>query len=429
MRDLTLFIFVFATLPFCVMRPYVGLLMWSWLGYMNPHRLAYGPAHNFPFVMLVAAATLLGLLFSREPKRMPWNALTVTWILFVVWISITTMFALNSDDAVEYWQRVIKIQAMVLVTLLVITDKRRIDWLVWVVAGSIAFYGVKGGLFTIAKGGQNRVWGPDGSFIEGNNEVALALVVTVPLIYYLYTITTRVWVRRALLGVMGLCGLAILGSYSRGALVAVLAMLALLWLKAGARLWVLPLIVVVAGLGMAFMPEQWTARMSTIEDSRLDTSALGRINAWWFAYHLANDRPAVGGGFKTFQAPQFAIYAPDPQDVHDAHSIYFQVLGEQGYVGLALFLTLAVLIALTGSSIIRATRRVEDLKWAAQLAAMLQVSFAGYAVGGAFLGLAYFDLPYQLMALMVVLKVIVSQHLRVLATAPRPVAHTATVYD
>jgi probable O-glycosylation ligase (exosortase A-associated) len=429
MRDVLLLVVVLALLPFCVARPYIGLLVWSWLGYMNPHKLTWGFAFNFPFVQLVAVATILGLVLSREPKRIPLNALTITWLLFVAWMGLTTIYALNTEDSGDYWMRVIKIQVMVLITLMVVNDRQRIDWLVWVIAGSIGFYGLKGGVFTVLTGGENRVWGPEGTFIGGNNEVAFALVVIFPLIYYLFTVTTHVWLRRILIAAMVLCGLAILGSYSRGALLAILAMLAVLWLKAGARLWVLPIIVVAGALAFTFMPEQWLERMGTISSYQRDGSALGRINAWWFAFNLANDRPLLGGGFKTFTPELFKLYAPNPTDVHDAHSIFFQVLGEQGYVGLILFLTMGALIAVTASSIIRSCRGVQDLAWAARLAAMLQVSFVGYAVGGSFLGLAYFDLPYQLMALLVVLNVVVRQKLRAMSAALAPGVQAATVYD
>jgi probable O-glycosylation ligase (exosortase A-associated) len=160
------------------------------------------------------------------------------------------------------------------------------------------------------------------------------------------------------------------------------------------------------------MPPQWYEKMGTIETYDQDQSALGRINAWGFAMNVAKDRPVLGGGFHAFSADQFRRYAPNPDDVHDAHSIYFQVLGEQGYVGLGLFLLLSILTLALGSRIMRLTRDREDLKWAHDLAAMLQVSFAGFGVGGAFLGLAYFDLPYQLMAIMILTYSIVRAELQ-----------------
>ena len=138
---------------------------------------------------------------------------------------------------------------------------------------------------------------------------------------------------------------------------------------------------------------------------------MGRINAWWFAFNLAKDHPLTGGGFNTFTPRLFQIYAPEPDDFHDAHSIYFEILGEQGFVGLGLFLSLGAITLLTARRVARQARRHKQLAWAGDLASLVQVSLIGYAVGGAFLGLAYFDLYYHLIAIVVVLQAIVSRSL------------------
>ena len=87
--------------------------------------------------------------------------------------------------------------------------------------------------------------------------------------------------------------------------------------------------------------------------------------------------------------------------MHDAHSIYFEILGEQGFVGLALFLGFAFLAFMETQRIRKATRDDPEKAWAFDLATALQASAIAYGVGGAFLGLAYLDLPYQLVALVV----------------------------
>ena len=101
--------------------------------------------------------------------------------------------------------------------------------------------------------------------------------------------------------------------------------------------------------------------------------------------------------------------APDPEDFHDVHSIYFQALGEHGFVGLALFLLLWAFTWRTASKIARIAKRTPNLKRLADLTLMVQTSLIGYAVGGAFLGLAYFDLPYHLMTMVVISKVILEK--------------------
>jgi len=153
------------------------------------------------------------------------------------------------------------------------------------------------------------------------------------------------------------------------------------------------------------MPQAWFDRMATIEHYQTDASAEGRINAWKMAFNLAKDKP-LGGGFNCFQRGMFAIYAPNPRNVHDSHSIYFEVLGEHGFFGLFLFLTLGLMTWRTASWIIKHARGDPENRWAADLAAMVQVSLVGYASAGAFLGLANFDLYYTLIAVVVLCKTV-----------------------
>jgi putative inorganic carbon (HCO3(-)) transporter len=143
---------------------------------------------------------------------------------------------------------------------------------------------------------------------------------------------------------------------------------------------------------------------------------MGRINAWHVAYNVAKDR-ITGGGFSMFQTPTFRQYASNPSDVHDAHSIYFQILGEHGFIGLVLFLLLGFMIWRKASKVVRITKNRSSLKWAGDLAAMVQVSMIGYATGGAFLGLAYFDLPYNFLAI-----VLIAYHIALKEVNPLPLA-------
>ena len=80
------------------------------------------------------------------------------------------------------------------------------------------------------------------------------------------------------------------------------------------------------------------------------------------------------------------------------------MLGEHGFVGLGLFLTLGLLSLRASGQVIRRTRDREDLGWANSLARMLQASLVAYATGGLFLGLAYWDLYYHLVVLVVMLR-------------------------
>jgi probable O-glycosylation ligase (exosortase A-associated) len=404
MRDIVVTLIIFGLLPVVLMRPHVGVLLWSWLGYMNPHRLTYGFAYNFPFAYITFAATAVALLFSKEPKSIPWTRTTIVLLVFIVWMSITTYFALIPEGAIIGWEKAIKIQVVVFITMMLFNNKERLVQLVWVIAFSIGFYGIKGGVFTALTGGQYRVWGPMGSEIEGNNEIALALIIILPLMRFIQMQLTNKYAKYALTVAMLLCILSILGSYSRGALLAGAGMGLFLWWKSRKRIMLGVLILVLVPVSVAFMPSQWFERMETIKTYDQDASALGRFNAWKFAYNLALDRPIVGGGFRTFDEDLFKIYAPEPDNFHDAHSIYFEVLAEQGFVGLALFIMLGVFAFKDAALVLSRTKDIQNLSWAHDLASMVQVSLIGYAIGGAFLGLAYYDLPYHLIAILVLLR-------------------------
>jgi len=248
-----------------------------------------------------------------------------------------------------------------------------------------------------------HVWGPAGSFIEGNNEMALALVMTIPLLRYAQLTVQRWWFKHGLTLAMILTALAAVGSQSRGAFLGVIAMGLFFWLNGKGKAFTGLLTGVAVALVMVIMPQQWFDRMASIRDYHEDASALGRLNAWNMAINLAQHRP-LGGGFETFRAEMFAAYAPEPERVHDAHSIYFEVLGEHGFFGLFLFVVLGLMTWRSASVVIRHCRGDPEKQWAVHLAAMIQVSLVGYASAGAFLGLAYFDYYYTLVAVIVVLK-------------------------
>ena len=133
--------------------------------------------------------------------------------------------------------------------------------------------------------------------------------------------------------------------------------------------------------------------------------------------------PIGGGGFDTFQREAYAQYAPDERDL-DPHSIWFQVLAEHGFVGLGLFLLLWLATWRTGAQIIALCRERKDLTWARDLAAMIQAALIGFWVGGSFLGLAYWDYPYILIAILVLTKGVVQRRL---AEASVPVDSGPTV--
>ena len=399
MRDYFLGPVILGLAAYGLLHPWLGILGWTWVSLMNPHAYSWH-LNTLPVAAALALSTLLGLLLTKERQNYFVTRETMVLMLFMLWLSVTLPFSYSLEDSLPMWTRVMKIDLMVLVAMVVLYSKKHITWLTWVLVGSIGFYGVKGGAFTLMTGGNHLVWGPTGSYIQGNNEVALALVMVIPLMRFLHLTHESVWVKRGLVVSMLLCATAAIGSYSRGALLGIAAMLVVMWWRSDKKALGAVLLVVLSVALVSFMPDSWWARMGTIGTYSEDASANGRINAWWMAWNLARDN-FFGGGFAVSSPVLFARYAPNPEMSLAAHSIYFMVLGEHGFVGLFLFILLWVLVWRSAGRLRTQGGKLPQTEWLSHLGAMCQVSLAGYAVGGAFLSLSYYDLPYNILILVV----------------------------
>ena len=395
---------VLGLIPLIWKQPWTGVLAWLWVSIMNPHRYAFGFANTFPFAYIIAVVTVISMLKSRDQVKLPFNATTVLFVVFPLWMSLTTLFAFVPEAAYVRWKEVAKIFFFLVIGASLIRSRKQVDWMIWVIVVSVGFFGVKGGIFTILSGGSARVWGPPGDgFMTDNNAISVALVMTIPLMLYLLSVSTSKWIKWGLLASSALSAMAVLGSQSRGAFLAVLVMAMFLWLKSKRKLIPAVVAAMLIPLALGFMPESWTSRMKTIETYQEDASAMGRLNSWYTAVNIANDRPLVGGGFELYTLDVFAKYAPNPLDVHSAHSIFFQILGEHGYVGLALFLAIGVVAWTTANRIIKRSRLSPDDAWAGSLAQAIKVSLIGYTVGGLFVNIGYWENQYyEIVALMVV---------------------------
>lgn len=410
MRDILLTLIIVAALPFMVWRPPLGALAWVGFGLANPHRLTWGFAYTLPFAQAIAVATTVGALLSSEPKKLKGGAAAFVLFLLVCCMVFTTFFAMVPDRAWPMLERTVKVQLGTFIALVVLYKREHVVALMWVTALAIGFYAVKGGAFTIATLGQYRVFGPVDSFITDNNAFALATAMSIPVWGYLYTqYTEKPWLRWCILGAIALSSASVIGSQSRGAVVALAAMAAFLWLKSRRKLALgVALLFLAVGL-VSFMPAEWGERIATIANPRGEQSANSRIETWTMLWNLAVDRPFTGGGFEPYQGWIFQIYNPTYEFTHAAHSIYFQMLGEHGFIGLGLFLLFWLLVWRMCSQVASKTKGNSDEQWAYQLAQMIKVSLVAYFTGGAFLNLANWDMPYYFFVAIAITRVLVLQ--------------------
>jgi probable O-glycosylation ligase (exosortase A-associated) len=388
---------------------------------MNPHRLTWGYAYNLPFAMIVAIATLTGLLFTRDRRPLP-RALE-TYLLLALWglFVISTFSAIEPVDAWDQLDKVSKILLVTFVTMLLFQDTYKLKLLLYVIALSIGFYGLKGGIWALATGGGNQVLGPPETFISGNTEIGLALNMVIPIVLLLSRFEERRWLRNGLRAVFFFSIIAVIFTYSRGAVLGLGVMLTLTFVKSRAKFIVLPLAIVLALFGKAIVPEQWLTRMGTIQTYEEDRSANMRLNSWYVAYQLALDNPFIGAGFRPFSPGIYLRYSPEERwnDQQDAHSIYFQVLAEHGFTGLGLYLALIASTLISLRRIARQARRVPELAFHFFAAQMIEVGLIGFLISGAFLSMSYFDLFFHLVAITAILKVLVLQRAETaVATVP-----------
>lgn len=419
MRDILVTALVFGMLPLILWRPWIGILVWSWLSYMNPHRQTWGFAYDMPFAMIVAVTLMVAMVLSREKYRLPWSGTLVLWLVFLAWMSLSTVLAIYPERAMTLYTTVIKIQFMTLVTLMLITDTNKIRALVWVIAGSIGFYSVKGGLFTLMTGGGYRVYGPAESYLAENNAMALATLMVIPLMVYLYQVYRHNRWLRLLLGISILLSMvSVFGSQSRGALISIAAVAGFFWLKSQSKIITGTGLVLLAVLTFSFMPASWHERMATIANYQEDESAMGRLHAWEYSINIASDR-LTGGGFNSWSADTYALYSPEARNTNTvAHSIYFSLLADHGWPGLIMYLTLLFIAWRNLARVIAQTRDSDSEFNPALLARMLQVSLIAYMSGGAFLSLSYFDLPWHIIAISILLGTLYGRKSTLTSTVP-----------
>lgn len=442
MRDIGVVLFFMVVAAAALRRPFYGALLWVLFGLMNPHRLSFGFAYSLPFAQMTVVVTVLAMALHAREARWP-RAPTITLLVVLfTWMGITSAASIVPEPTWTKYVDVLKIFGMTVLVATLIRTREHIVGLVVVIVFSLGFFGFKGGIFTIMTGGNFRVWGPPSSLVEGNNELAVALIMTIPLMYFLATnpgvardfwplskVPER-WLKRFFFLGMALCTASALGSQSRGALLAIVAMGSMLWWRSRSKLSLAVVALFALLVAIPMLPDSWFERMETIRSYEEDLSSLQRLNAWQTAINIAGDR-ITGAGFTTAHPAVFDAYSPRSghEWIYVAHSIYFQVLGDHGYLGLAIYLLLGFLTYFGAGRVASQAKPFSDLAWAVALMNMCKVSLVGFAVGGAFLSLAYWDMPYYLMVVVVATQLLVRDRLaRAAGAAERPVGAGLPAY-
>jgi probable O-glycosylation ligase (exosortase A-associated) len=411
MRDIAILLVIGVGLIGTLRFPYVGILLWTWITLMAPHQQAFGFSRFFPVNLIVAVVAILSLLASREKKSPPNSAMTLFTVLFLIWITLNSFIAVDPGWSWPWWDRVWRIIVLGLLVSITASNRTRIHALLLVMALSLLFYGVKGGLFTLVTGGNYHVMGQGSSMITDNNQLALAILMAIPLANYVRLHSAHFWIRYGLMASMVLSTIAVVGSYSRGAFLALGGLVVIAWLRAKQK-WLYPLAAAVVIVPLLhFMPQSYFDRIDTIQNASADSSFTGRVTAWKVAWGYAVDHFPFGAGLSGPERPQvFSRYAPGLES-HAAHSIYFEVLGDVGFAGLFLYLVILGLCFWYCFKIRQRTKRNPDWAWAYDLAGMMQLTLFVFCLGGSALSFAYYDVLFIAAGLLAAVKVMVERKL------------------
>ena len=404
MRDITLVGFIIFGALATFRYPFVGVMLWTWITLMVPHQQTYGFAQRFQVNLLVAVATLAAWMISKERKSPPVDATLVMLGLFLAWITLNGFQSAYPEWSWPLWDRTWRIMLLGVLVAIMATNRVRIHAVLLTMVLSLMYFGVKGGLFTLMTGGTNHVQGPGNSPIADNNQLALATLMVLPLANYLRMHSANLLVRRILLAALILSLFSILGSYSRGAFIALAGLVVVAWFRTRKK-WLYPLVAVAVVVpAVLFMPPSFFNRMNTINDTGGDSSFQGRLDAWHVATAYATDHFPFGAGMSVIETgPIFERYAPG-KPAHAAHSIYFEVLGDNGFIGLGIYLVLLATCFVNSMTIRRKAKNRPELAWAYDLAGMLQLTLFVFCLGGAALSMAYYDVFFISAGLLSVLR-------------------------
>lgn len=419
MRDLLVFSFILLAVPLAFLAPFAGYLLWGWAGLIAIKFYLYGFMSGLGYVQLFAIITLVALMMKRERSLIPFSPNRTT-VLLGWFVAHGLMVALLAYPGLERnWElygNLTKTALFCALMPMLATSRFRIHALVVMVAMAVSFHGALDGLKFIASGGGHNAQAI--KTFGDNNHLAIVLLMVLPILYYLYRYSAGKLVRYGFLAALPLTVLAVVATNSRGALMGLFAIAVWIVLKSRSKV----LGIVVVGLCVLMVvklaPDQWSTRMETIQTADQDASFMGRVTAWKVSSAIAVANPVFGGGFRavqshpvwdSFKHSQGLLGFVDTPMLSRsgvaAHSIWFEVLGDQGFVGLFIFIALLVNAFVTRREVWKLVRKNgPGQQWAGDLVDMLGAALLAYVVSGSLLSAAYFQIPYVCLMLIEVVK-------------------------
>ena len=400
MRDMALLGILLGLCWLALLRPWIGVVGLALLGAMHPQSYGGEWVVRVPIFKVLFLFICVGVVVDYWRTRQ-WPRVFGDWSLLVLGLLfadfvMTTQFALLPDTARGRLFEVSMLVPTLLLTFWLIDTREKLHYLIVATAAGIALVALKGGYWAVMTGFADRVYGPENSQIGGNNEFAIALAMIIPLLILWWRQTSDAALRWAILAAVTLCYIAALTSWSRGGLVSLTVMSAMLVWHSKHKLVAAGLVVLGVMLALSSLPEQWFGRMETISVYQQDESFQNREAVWENGLLYLQKDPWTGSGFGGWRAINAKFHGTADPSSLNWHNAYVTVLVEHGIPGFLLWFTLLAGTMVRLSLMIRRGIRRGD-SWAVEYGAMLRASLLAYAVGGITLGIAYWELMFQIL--------------------------------
>jgi probable O-glycosylation ligase (exosortase A-associated) len=356
---------------------------------------------------------------SSKSKLIPLQRESVLLIGFWMVCRLSTILGMAPDRALPQLVIVSKMLLMAFLLTSLFTTEAQLQLLVKVIALGLGLHAVKAGFFVLRTGGVAPIEGPPNTFLEANNTLGMALAVNVPLLFYLSKIEANFWLRWAMRSMVAFSYPAVAGTFARGDWLALALMTGVMMLKAKRKLLTYPAILifvlVAAGSITQLVSKQMVQRYDTLENYDEDTSAQSRFWNWEFCKRVGMARP-LGGGFNLYSFEAYAQYYPEflqawPGKIWSCHNTFLSVFAEHGPPGLLLWVSLLVSSLMSLRQVRYYVGRRKEMSWVVSYVDMLQVSLIGFLAAGMFVDFPYYEVFYQLIAVVVILKQVVQRSL------------------
>jgi putative inorganic carbon (HCO3(-)) transporter len=424
MRDLFFIAYLAAFFAIGIRRPFLLVLVYAYIDIVSPQRLSYYLLNSIPVSAIAFGLAVTAWLATDNKRDSRFSMRQFVMLLLFGWCFYTTLHADFPVEAAGKWNWVWKALVFAIFLPLTLRTRLRMEALALVMVLSVSSIIVTGGIKTVFSGGGygvlNLMINDNAGLYEGSiiSTVAIAII---PLIWWLATQGTIFppdWrVRLYAVALCGACLLIPIGTEARTGLVCAAFLAGLALLHARRRMLYGGLIAIAALISIPFLPASFTGRMNTIGSYQSDESASTRIAVWKWTWDYVKEHPG-GGGFNAYMQNSLRYettkvtgdggnIALDRQVVVDKsrayHNSYFEMLGEQGFPGLALWLLLNILCIVRTEYTRRIyKKRIEpELAWAAPLALALQQGHLVYLFGSMFVGIAYQPFVFMLIALQI----------------------------